>query len=99
MKYFSKITSQGYSAKNKLQENAKKLMNNRDQLLIDEIDLIQWIDDLKDRIDALSHYFKNCTPLKYSYKKSYHNNDMVFTCNEVFTITLYEVRNSYDTKE
>jgi hypothetical protein len=93
MKYFSKITSQGNTPKNKLEENAKKLLPQREQLLIDELDLVQWIDDLKDRLDALSQYFKRCKPLTYHFDNSHIGNDKIFTCDGVFTIILYEVRN------
>ena len=96
MKYFAKITSQGYSAKNKLQEAAKLLMKDRDQLLIDEADLEAWLTDLESRIKALNEYFKRCTDLSYSRNKSHISDckDLTFDCNEVFTITLYEVKNS-----
>lgn len=94
MKYFAKVTSTGYTPKNKLQEAAKLLLNTREQILLDESEVIPWKDDLEKRIKALNDYFRRCSPLTFSFDKSHDDNDYIFTCNEVFTITLYEVRNS-----
>ena len=94
MKYFTKITSQGYSAKNKLQESAKELMKGRDQMLLEDTEVDKWIADISNRIKALNDYFKRCSPLKYSFESAYNGTDYTFNCNEVFTITLYKVNNS-----
>lgn len=96
MKYFSKITSYGYTPKNKLQESAQRLSKSRDQLLIDGSDVDEWISDIERRVKALNDYFGRCTPLNVSRDKSHNDDNILVRCDNVFTITLYDVKNSHD---
>lgn len=93
MKYFT-LLKMGWNPKNKLQDAAQKLAQNRTNLLIDAETLPQFVDDIKDRIKALNDYFSRCQPLKIDVTNTSNNNEPSIYCEGVFSIHLHLVKNN-----
>jgi hypothetical protein len=93
--YFSRITADHWTAKNKLEEAAHNLAHEMDRRLIQENELPDYKQEFKDKIDDLNKTFSRCKPLQFSIEKGHFNsNEYAVYCDGVFNMGIYLAKNS-----
>lgn len=98
MKYFAKITSDHWTLKNKVNEDARKVAEFMDRMLINtEQDRKRYIDILQEGIKTANEKHPRCTPLKLEvYGKAIGplraNEDCFAIIPGNFHITIYVVK-------
>lgn len=99
--FFSRITADHWSAKNKLQEAAHKLAQEMDRKLISEAQVPDFNRDFIARIDALQREFPKCKPLAFSIMKPQDYGagmeDYHIFCDGVFNMSLFLAKDKRET--
>jgi len=94
IKFFSRITADHWTAKNKLQEAAHELAYEMDRKLIPGNEVLKYIGEFERRIHDLESDYPNCKPLDFSWHKGYTERwaEIWIYCNGVFRMSLIEVK-------
>lgn len=91
--YFSKITSDHWTAKNKLQAAAKEVARKMDGILINENKQIEFINQFKEEILRINNKFYKCKPMVLHNHPCHSNSKEHFIyINCVFEMKLYLVK-------
>lgn len=90
--YFSRITSDHWTAKNKLEEAAHSLAHIYDRWLMNENEVQQFCNDLRDDMDMIHRQHSRCKPLKFSIERAADmSGDYWIYCDGVFNMSLFLV--------
>jgi hypothetical protein len=93
-KYFSRITADHWTAKNKLEEAAKKLAWEMDRHLIPGDKVKEFLGDFEKKMNELYAVHKRCKPLQFSWHRGYTKGwaEWWIYCDGVFQMSLIEVK-------
>lgn len=90
--YFTKVTQDYWNAKNRLEEEAKKIARDMECRLIPETEFEKFKQNFIDRIEQANLTFKRCRPLELDFFPDYYETGQIFFRIEgVFVMELYEV--------
>jgi len=94
MKYFSRITADHWTAKNKLEAAAHQLAYEMDRKLIPDHNVKEFLKLFQDEMNKLCMSFPRCKPLHFSWNKGYNKkwNEWWIYCDGVFHMSLFEVK-------
>jgi len=93
-RYFSKITADHWSAKNKLQAEAKEIARDMERRIIIESEKLDFTVEFFDRIDKLNQKYHRCKPLYLSsWDREDENGTIQYSISEVFSLSLYLAKN------
>jgi len=92
--FFSRITANHWTAKNKLEAAAHELAYEMDRKLIPGDKIQDYFKDFKKKIDELCAIHHRCKPLKFSWHRGYTKrwSEWWIYCDGVFQISLVEVK-------
>lgn len=92
-RYFTKITSDYYVAKNKLQAEAKQVAIVMERQIIDEDYILTYFYIFDEKIKALNLKYKRCNPLVLEKRECVHNEvDIRIEISGVFYMKLYLIK-------
>jgi len=102
MKYFSRITADHWTAKNKLEAAAHLLAYEMDRKLIPDSDVKEFLELFQHEMNKLCQSFPRCKPLHFSWHVGYsfteHDgrnkkwNELWIYYDGVFNMSLFEVK-------
>ena len=92
--YFSRITADHWTAKNKLEAAAHELAYEMDRRLIPADKLSSYIKEFENRIHELESIHHRCKPLDFYFHRGYTRrwSEWWIYCNGVFQMSLIEVK-------
>lgn len=91
--YFSRITADHWTAKNKLEKAAHELAKEMDRRLITEDKVLDFKVEFHDKIEKLNNEFNRCKPLRFSIStKEFAHGDYWIYCDGVFQMSLFLVK-------
>ena len=92
--FFSRITADHWTAKNKLEAAAHELAYEMDRKLIPGAFLKEFIKEFERKIHKLDSDYPQCKPLRFSHHKGYTQrwSEYWIYCEGVFQMSLIEVK-------
>lgn len=100
--YFTKVTADYWNSKNKNQEDAKNIARSLQNLLIDEEDLNDFIEHLRNEIKLANERNKRCKPLELVIWNELYSLDEGTKCGlsveGVFRLSIYNVTGKWNRK-
>lgn len=91
--YFSRITANHWTAKNRLEKAAHDVAKDMDRRLIPGDRMNAFIEEFKAKIDSINKANARCKPLELNIHKDYMNRDDIrFYISMVFNFTLFLVK-------
>jgi len=92
-RYFSKVTADHWSAKNKLQQEAKEIARDMECRIIPADKLLDFKAEFIDRIARSNEKYNRCNPLHLSiWDREHDGNHIQFHISEVFSLSLYRAK-------
>jgi len=92
-RYFSKVTSDYWTAKNNLQKEAKQVAMSMERQIIAEADILTYFNIFDKKIRDLNDKYKRCNPLVLEKREGGHNEvDIRIEISGVFYMKLYLIK-------
>jgi hypothetical protein len=99
MNYFSKVTSDHWTAKNKAEAAAKELARSMERMHFPDSQLSNFLRVMEEGIKGINQTYPRCKPLKLEIWKPWehisdpgNNRDIDIYVSDVFQLSLYEVK-------
>lgn len=94
--YFSKITQNYWTAKNKAHKDILSMVKNYDQVLIKKEDVKRFIENIEANIIAINAIHRRCNDYTLDVYKTTDNNNIILRMSGVFIMYIYKVRFEFD---
>ena len=96
MIYFSKITQNYWTAKNKAHEQVLEVIKLYDKTLIDGLDVESFINDIQKAINNVNSNNPRCKYLKLNIWEAHIDKDPILSIPGIFSMTIYKACNNYN---
>lgn len=90
--YFSRITANHWTPKNRAQKEAHEVVNIMDRRIISENQVEKFTEEFKNHIGRVNQDNKRCTPLHLSVWEIPNSEDINFNISGVFSLDLFLVK-------
>jgi hypothetical protein len=88
--YFSRITADHWTSKNRLEDAAHKLAQKMDRKILTDSEVPSFKKEFQQAIDELNQEYKRCKPLRFSISNCLSKSgDIIIYCDGVFHMSLF----------